>query len=172
MQTQAPSVTDTTTLRYLDAAKLRLVRRGATLCVTIEGEVTHLGASFARLFPLSEPDRYFTLRGGDGKEVGLLVDARGLDAASLAGLAEELRRRYVVPQIQRVHGVKERFGTLEWSVTTDRGDCRFTTRGLRESVMQPTPGRYLLTDVDGNRYDVADYDALDATSRGFITRYT
>lgn len=37
-----------------------------------------------------------------------------------------------------------------------------------ESV--PSPNRYLLTDVDGNRYDVANME-LDEISRAYLWRY-
>ena len=40
---------------------------------------------------------------------------------------------------------------------------RFTTRNLRENVQRPAPARIILNDVDGNRYDIRDVDAL---SRG------
>jgi hypothetical protein len=113
--------------------------------------------------------RYIRLRGGDGKEIGVLADPATLDADGRANIAQELRRRYVVPVIQRVLGVKERFGTLDW--VTDRGACGFTTRGLRENTVNPAPGRYLLSDVDGNRYDIPDLAALDGTSRAHVLRY-
>jgi hypothetical protein len=38
-------------------------------------------------------------------------------------------------------------------------------------VVQPSPNRFLINDVDGNRYEVRDVTALDSTSRGFISRY-
>lgn len=172
METPAPSVTDTTTLRYLDPAKTRFFRRGSAFCVTLQDEASYPGVSVVRLFPLSDPHRYFSLRGCDGKEFGLLVDPRGLDPGSLAGLSEELRRRYVVPVIQRVLAVKERIGSQEWNVLTDRGPCVFTTRSLRESVVRPSARRCLLTDVDGNRFDIVDVEALDSTSQDFLVRYT
>jgi len=77
-----------------------------------------------------------------------------------------------MPLIQRVLRVKERFGTLDWEVMTNRGLRAFTTRDLRENVIHPVPGRTLLTDVDGNRYDVRDIYALDRASQAWLLRYT
>ena len=42
---------------------------------------------------------------------------------------------------------------------------------LRENITKVTPDRYLLTDVDGNRFDVRDLRELDSTSKSFLLRY-
>jgi hypothetical protein len=73
--------------------------------------------------------------------------------------------------IQRILRVKERFGTVDWEVETDRGFRTFSMRSIRENVHQPSPGRYLLSDVEGNRYDVPDLSALDAASQASLIRY-
>ena len=43
---------------------------------------------------------------------------------------------------------------------------------LRENILQPSPGRYILTDVEGNRFDVRDLVALDAASQAWIMRHS
>jgi hypothetical protein len=171
-QAHATAPVDTSDLRYLDPNALRFFRHGATLRLTVEDDRSVLKAAVARAFPLSHPERYLSVRDGDNKEVGLIIDAAELDEKSRRLVAEELERRYVVPVIRRVVAVKERFGTIDWDVETDRGLCRFTTRNTRENVAQPSPGRYLLTDVEGNRYDVRDLTALDAASQEWLMRHT
>jgi hypothetical protein len=168
---QPPAPTETTDLRYLDAGKLRLFRHGATLRLTIEGEASWLKVSVVRVFPLSRPQRHLSLRDGKNKEIGILVDAGDLDAEGRQLVEEELGRRYLVPVIRRVLRVRERFGTVDWEVETDRGVCTFTMRSIRENVYQPSPGRYLLTDVESNRYDVPDLSALDPASQSWLLRY-
>jgi hypothetical protein len=158
-------------LRYLDPKDLRFLRHGAALRLTIDEESSYLSVTVVRAFPLSEPHRYLSVRDGANKEVGLLVEPRELDEESRRLVEEELRRRYLVLELRRVVRVKERFGTVDWEVETDRGVCRFTTRNLRENIVQPSPGRYLLTDVDGNRYDVRDLAALDPASQAVLLRY-
>ena len=78
---------------------------------------------------------------------------------------------WVEPLARLGYAVKERFGTVDWRVETDRGVRAFTTRNLRENLGQPSPNRYLLTDVDGNRYDVHDLTVLDSASQAFLRRY-
>jgi hypothetical protein len=162
---------ETTDLRFLEPTSLRFFRHGATLRLTVADEFSVLKAAVVRVFPLSLPGQYLSVRKGDNKEVGLVVDPERLDAESRRLVEEELERRYVVPVIRRVTAVKERFGTVDWEVETDRGLCRFTTRNTRESVAQPSPNRLLLTDVEGNRYDVRDLTALDAASQAWLLRH-
>ena len=171
MSEQALAPTETTDLRYLEPAKLRFFRHGATLRLTIEAERSVLKVAVYRSFPLSYPHQYLSVRDGKNEEVGLLADLTELDKESRRLVAEELERRYLVPVIRRVIRIIERFGTVDWEVETDRGVCRFTTRGAREKVIQPSPGRYLLIDVDDNRYDVRDLAALDPASQVWLMRH-
>jgi uncharacterized protein DUF1854 len=167
---QAAAPVETADLRYLDPKTLRFFRHGAALRLTIDEERSVLKVAVVRAFPLSYPQQYLSVRDGANKEVGLIVDTAELDDESRRWVAEDLDRRYVVPVIRRILTMKERFGTVEWEVETDRGVCRFTTRNTRDNVSQPSPGRYLLTDVEGNRYDVRDVTALDPASQAWLLR--
>ena len=155
-------------LRYLDPRALRFRQAGPALQMTIENECTWLKVSILRVAPLSNAGRYFSVRDAAGKEIGILVDPHDLDADGRRLVEQDLERRYVVPVIRRIVLAKERFGTVDWDVETDRGRCRFTTRNLREDALQPSPSRYIITDVDGNHYDVADVNALDSASKGYL----
>jgi hypothetical protein len=77
----------------------------------------------------------------------------------------------MVAVIRRIRRIKERFGTLDWEVDTDRGAWSFTTRNLRENTSKPSPGRYIISDVDGNRYDLPNLADLDAASQTMIMRF-
>jgi len=165
------SPTETTELRYLELKKLRFQRHGAILRLIIEDEGCRLKLSVVRIFPLSGPQRYLSVRDGANKEVGIIVEPDELDAENRRLVTEELERRYLVPVVRRIIAVKERFGTVEWEVETDRGISKFTMRNVRENVLQPSPDRYLFSDVEGNRYDVRDLSALDTASQAFVQRY-
>jgi len=54
---------------------------------------------------------------------------------------------------------------------TDRGPCKLTTRNLGENVQRPAPGRIILSDVDGNRYDIRNIDDLDLNSQQLLFRH-
>jgi hypothetical protein len=158
-------------LRFLEPRSLRFSRHGARLRLTVEGDCSYLNVAAVRVFPLSDPQRYVSVRDAGDKEIGIIADLRALDAGSRRLVAEDLDRRYIVPVVRRVLTVKERFGTVDWTVETDRGVRRFTTRNLRENVVQPSHNRYLIADVDGNRYDVRDLAALDGASQAWLVRH-
>ena len=162
---------DSTVLNFLDSRKLHFSVSGALLRMTIENECTHLKVGVFRAFPLSLPHRYYSVRDGAGKEIGLIADPSTLSEENRKLVEADLQRRYLVTTIRSVRRLEERFGAVDWHVETNRGPCRFTTRNLRESVLCPEPGQYLLTDVDGNRYEVANIDSLDTRSRGLLLRY-
>jgi Domain of unknown function (DUF1854) len=124
-----------------------------------------------RAFPLSDPSHYLSVRDGQGKEIGLITHPDALRSEDRALVERELERRYFVPAVTRIVSAKERFGTVEWTMETDRGVVRFTTRNLRENVQRPTPGRIILNDVDGNRYDIRDLDRLGAASQELLFRH-
>jgi hypothetical protein len=160
-----------TELRYLKPEAVRFFKAGALLRVTLEGECSLLQAAVVRMFPLSRTDRYFSVRDGGGKEAGVLASLDGLDDLSLACVREELERRYMVFRLTAVRKARERFGIVEWDVETNRGPCRFSTRELRDNVIRLPEHHYLLTDVEGNRFEIANLLALDANSQVCLLRY-
>jgi hypothetical protein len=162
------SLAEAAQLAFLDPAKLHFSRHGATLRLTIDGDRSVLQVSVLRAFPLSEPRGFLSVRDGGGNEVGVLVDPTSLGEEDRKIVEAELERRYLIPIIKRVAAVNERFGTVDWEMETDRGLCKFTTRNLRENVTHPSPRRVVLSDVDGNRYDVPDIGRLDAGSRAAL----
>jgi hypothetical protein len=156
---------------YLDPKRLHFFRHGALLRLTIAEDRSCLKVQVFRAFPLSNPKGYYSVRDGDGKDLGMIRDPSELVAENRELLDEELDRRYFTPAIQRVVSITERFGTVEWEVETDRGHARFTTRDLRENLIRPSRGRYIMTSVDGNRFDVPDIRAMDPQSREWLLRH-
>ncbi|MBV9470622.1 MAG: DUF1854 domain-containing protein, partial [Abitibacteriaceae bacterium] len=47
-----------------------------------------------------------------------------------------------------------------------------TTKAMNEAVAETASGRYLITDVEGNRYEVQSLESLDRDSRArFLGKY-
>ena len=158
-------------LVFLDLNKLRFFKHGVTLRLTIEEDRSCLKVSVLRAFPLSAPNRFFSVRDGANREVGMIVDPDELSDENLELVRDEIARRYLIPSVKRILTAKERFGTVDWEMETDRGVCKLTTRNLRENVQRPAPGRILLSDVDGNRYDVRNIDELDLNSQQLLFQH-
>ena len=61
--------------------------------------------------------------------------------------------------------MSEKFGTLRWTVETDRGVRTFEIRNRYHDVKVYPDGRVRVRDSDDNRYTIRDYKELDAHSR-------
>lgn len=165
------SLVEASRLLFLDPKQLSFFLHGAILRLTVAGDRSYPKVYLLRAFPLSEPDRFLSVRDGANEEVGLIVDPAQLDGESQKVVAEYLERRYIVPVVTKIVSARERFGTVDWTMETDRGLCRFTTRNLRENIQRPAPGRIIINDVDGNRYDIRDLDELSREGQELLFRH-
>jgi hypothetical protein len=151
---------------YLDCSKLHFEEsQDGTLRVIVEGERCGLQVQALRAFPLKFPEEFIVLRDGGNVEIGVLRSLADLPESARATVRMQLRNRYFLPRITAILGVSERFGSSLWDVETDRGPRKISTNAMNEAVTEVSPGRYLLTDVEKNRYEIADIDALDPASR-------
>jgi len=124
----------------------------------------------ARCFPWSRSDEYISVCDKDGKEVVLLVTLDGVDPDTQALIQDELRDKFFVPQIRRIVSYKAEFDVVYITAATDRGEVTFQIR-TRDDVRLLSPGRALFRDVDGNLYELADFNALDRASQKHIEQF-
>ena len=120
--------------------------------------------------PLSHPNRYLALLDGKGNEIATLPNPEEMAPESLAAAQEELKRRYLTATVHAILHAKQEFGATYWSVSTDRGDRDFVTQNLQENAIWLSPTHLLLLDVDGNRYEITDTQALDKGSQHYVAR--
>ncbi len=165
-----PGETASFELRILDPKRMRVFREAGVARMTLENERSWTKVSVARAFPLSDPDHYIGFLDGAGKDVGLLIEPDQLDAESRRIVDEELEKRYFVPVVERVVNTKEEFGTIYWTVETDRGEKEIVTRNLRDNIQELSSTRVIITDVDGNRFEFPDVTKLDGKSQAIIMR--
>jgi len=158
-------------LIWLDPKTLRFFKHKGVLRLTIGEERSYWKVSVYRCFPLTDPDKYISVRDAMNREIGLIRDLSELEPESQRVVKEELERRYLVPIIKRIVSVRERLGMLLWEVETDRGNRRFLTRAFQEGLEQPEPHRCVLVDLDGNRYYIPDITALDPISFALLKRW-
>ncbi len=133
-----------------------------------DGNADWRDVSVVRLFPLSEPDRWISVVDDEDKELGMLPGLAALGADQRECVEEELQRRYLTPHILRILECRHRYDIVEWTVETDRGRARFVMRDVRDKVQRPRLGHIMLTDVEGNRYDIPNVEHLDRASRQLL----
>ena len=160
-------------LEYLDTSRLRFAKRGDALILTVEDDRSYLKVRPVRAFPLTELNEYIGLLDAiGGREIGMLRNLRDLDGPTRQLIQAELRKRYFIPKISRIVDAKREFGTIYWDVETDRGRRNFIMRGIRDSIHEIEPGRYLVIDIDGNRFEIPQLANLDSRSQATWERLT
>ncbi len=152
-------------VRYLEPGDFELMRSdGGGLRLTLTGDKSVLRVKARRCFPYSFGGKYISIRSGADEEIGIIRDLGEISKQYRRWIEDDLERRYFTPQVKAITQIRHRFGGVEWHVLTDRGSKRLITRGVHDTMTEIEPGRYIITDVDGNRYELSP-EALDEASR-------
>ena len=157
-------------LRVLDAGRIALLRHGGVARMTLKDELSYVRVSVVRMFPISDPTHYYGFLDGAGKDIGVVEEPAAMEPGSRSLAEEELEKRYFVPVVDKVLEVREDYGTLVWTVDTDRGRHTYMVRSIKENVVELPGGRMIVTDVDGNRFEFPDTGALDSRSLNALMR--
>lgn len=121
--------------------------------------------------PVKQPGKYLSLLDGKEKEILMLRDGLdGLDETNRTILEQELHRRYLTSQVQKIENAHTEFGSTYWTVETERGKREFVTQSLQENAQWHGPTHLMLVDVDGNRFEIRDVKALDSESQRLLAR--
>ena len=118
-------------------------------------------------FPLTEPEEYISIREADekAKEIGIIEKLSELDKDQQEMIREQIKLRYFMPTIVKVLDIKDEYGYAYWNVTTSFGACRFTTSMSGDAVIFLGESRLMVTDIDGNRYEIPDFYKLSVGER-------
>ena len=118
-----------------------------------------------RLFPVNMIDKYITLLDSEGVEQCVIRSLAEMGEESRAELQASLDDYYLVPHITRILSSNEKYGTLRWTVETERGIKSFDIRNRNHDIRVNRDGSIRVRDADDNRYIIEDYHTLDKQSR-------
>jgi hypothetical protein len=153
----------------MQAAELKLFYEPKDrLRLTVGDEKSYVTVKPAWASPLSHPGKYLALLDAKGDEITMLSSPEVLAKDSREAVMEELNRRYLNSNVKRILDAKNAFGATYWHVETERGERDFVTQNLQENAQWLSPTHLMLTDVDGNRFEIVDMEALDSRSRTFL----
>lgn len=154
-------------MRFLDGktASFKRTEGGFLALKAFDKEYERVGVYLT--FPLSQPEEFISIRESDekAKEIGIIRKLSDLKKDEQDMIREQIRLRYFMPVIRKVLDVKDEYGHAYWHVMTDFGVCRFTTHMGGDAVLNISGERYQITDIDGNRYDIPDFNALSAAEK-------
>ena len=118
-----------------------------------------------RLFPVSRENKYISLLDSDGDEAAIIKDLDEISPESKAAVIYSLDDYYLVPKILKILATGEKYGTLRWTVETDRGVKSFDIRNRNHDIKVYKDGKVRVRDSDDNRYTIDDYHKLDPHSK-------
>lgn len=139
------------------------VFQGVVEGTTYEELVVH------RTFPFLYTTQFISVRDPKGKEIGIVRDIAELDAESSKEMERELQFRYFLPRVTRVESVKQKSDLWLWELQTSLGPTRVAMRNLHEHMQFPGGGRIVLTDINGRRCEIPNWQELDSHSRLQLT---
>lgn len=124
-----------------------------------------------RLFPLSGLEKYITLLDEEGIERAIIRDLRTLPEQENRIISECLMEYYLIPRVEKINGIEEKYGVVTLDVETDRGHADIEIRNILHGMKFLYGSRVLLRDGNDNRYEIPDLSMLDKRSRQLIDSY-
>lgn len=160
-------------MRFLNGENAVFSRTsGGFLALKTTGLGEKFSKEYARVgvyltFPLTNPEEFISIREADekAKEIGIIEKLSQLPKDQQEMLREQIKLRYFMPVITKVLDVKDEYGYAYWNVVTTFGACRFTTQMSGDAVIHLSDSRLLVTDIDGNRYEIPDFYQLGVMER-------
>lgn len=157
-------------IKYLRPRDFILFRSDSGgLRLTLKDDRSFVRVKARRCFPFSIPNRFVSLRDGNDEEIGIIADLADLSKEYRRWLEEDLHIRYFTPRVTAIKSIRYRPGGVEWHIDTDRGSKRIMTKSVHDTMSELEPGRYIITDVEGNRYELFIAE-LDDASRAKLER--
>ena len=150
-----------------DRDTVRTYENNLVTVTLASGEVTE-ALEPRRLFPINRLDEYITLLDAEGTERFVIRALSELDRDSRRAISDSLNDYYLVPHIERILAYSEKYGTVHWTVETDRGVKSFDIRNRNHDIRVSADGSVRVRDSDDNRYIIEDYHALDRQSRAAL----
>lgn len=141
----------------------------------VKGEPVYRAVFAVRLFPISRPDAFISLRhtGLDEKdrEIGVIQELVAFPDEARRLIAESLAKHYYEQVITRVYHVEFGYGLLFFDVQTQRGREQFTMPWSSDRAEDFGQKGKVLHETLGNRYVIPDVNALPPMDRRIFTSF-
>ncbi|MBQ4042795.1 MAG: DUF1854 domain-containing protein [Clostridia bacterium] len=124
-----------------------------------------------RAFPFDHPESYISVQDADKNELGMIAELSVFPAETADLLRAELERKYYAPVLKSIVNIRDRYGYAYCTAVTDSGEITFTLRDASRSIFRADEKRVIITDIDGNRFDIPDLTKLDRKSFKKIELY-
>lgn len=123
-----------------------------------------------RSLPVTQPFDYICVSDTEKNEICIIQHASDFSAEQQELIREELSQRYYCPSISSIDTIKEKMGHFYFDVRIGTGRKSFTVRDISKNIRMYN-GCVELTDIDGNRYKITDFDKIPKKSRRKLEPY-
>ncbi len=117
-----------------------------------------------RAFPHDMSDKYISVTDSEKIEYGIIRDLSIFGEETAKIVLADLDRRYFIPKILEITALEEKFGNSYWSIVTDVGERIITVKDTFRSIIRIGDDRAMVSDEDGNRYEIVSLEGLDRKS--------
>ena len=121
----------------------------------------------ARCFPWISPDRFFSLRDREGKEVALVEKTSPLDETSRQALEQAVAASATCLEIRKIRRIGQDIELRVWEVETTAGARKFQTELDAWPELIPGGG-WIVRDITGDLYRIPRPEELDQASRSLL----
>jgi hypothetical protein len=163
---------------YLAPETVQFHREGDTLSLTIiedNDRRIYPRVILRFCFPVSNSGGYLSVRDANDEkqaEIGIITNWTELSSKDREAVAAELGLYYFVPQVTRIHSIKEELGFLYWRVDTDKGPQEFVMRNsIIHNTRQVSPMHWLIIDVNDARHEIPNVGVLDTRSQRLLEEF-
>lgn len=124
---------------------------------------TYENVTIIRTFPFTKPDCLLSVRESFGKkkEIGIIENLTAdYEQKTVDIISKNLELRYYMPVIEKIQSIKEINGYVNFKVSTNHGNMEFSLQSNGNHFSYLTDTRILITDLEGNRYEIPDTQKL------------
>ena len=139
------------------------------LTATIDGK-EYKRVILTRTLPLNFPDDYICISDIEKNELGIIEHKNDFPKEQQELIDLELMQRYYCPVITKIVSVKDKMGNFYFDVLIGEFKKSFTVKDISRSIRQMGKSVYI-TDIDGNRFKIENYEKIPSKSRRRIEPY-
>ncbi len=123
-----------------------------------------------RSLPLTLPDEYICISDIEKNELGIIEKIADFSQEQQKLINSELSQRYYCPVIGKIESIKEKMGHFYFDVIIGGTKKSFAVKDITKSIRQHGDA-IDVTDIDGNRYRITDFESIEAKSRRKLEPY-
>ncbi len=150
---------------------VRLTRnKNGFIILTLNGE-NKGRVKLTRAFPNDMPYSYIGITDIEDKEIGIIRQLSQLDSDSLCVAKQELNKRYFLPEISQITSIKEKMGSFYFETIIANKKKNFAVKDISRSIRITPDNSVYISDVDGNRYVIPDFDKIQRKTKRLLEPY-